>query len=136
MTAANSIVVAILRSPVHRLLSGKLDVIRYRGQRTGEQHVTPTQYVQQGDDLLIFVGRAETKSWWRNFRTDRDIEVLVRGRWQAMRARAVVGKDEPETMVPLLDGYLKRFPKMAKALEGESSHDRVRHAVMVVCQPR
>lgn len=136
MTAANSIVVAILTSPVHRLLSGKLDVIRYRGHRTGEQHVTPTRYVQQGDDLLIFVGRAETKAWWRNFRTDRDIEVLVRGRWQAMRARAVVGKDEPETMVPLLDGYLKRFPKVAKALEGESSHDRVRHAVMVVCQPR
>ena len=136
MTAANSIVVAILKSPVHRLLSGTLDVIRYCGQRTGQQYVTPTQYVEQGDDLLIFVGRPETKSWWHNFRTDRDIEVLVRGRWQAMRARAVVGKDEPETMVPLLDGYLKRFPKMAKALEGESSHDRVRHAVMVVCQPR
>ncbi len=136
MTAANSIVVAILKSPAHRLLSGTVDVIRYRGQRSGQEHVTPTQYVEQGGDLLIFVARPETKSWWRNFRTDRDVEVLVRGRWQAMRARAVVGKDEPETMVPLLDGYLKRFPKVAKALEGESGDDRARHAVMLVCQPR
>ena len=128
--------VAILDSPVHRLLSGTLDVIRYRGQRTGQQYATPTQYVEQGDDLLIFVGRPETKTWWHNFRTDRDVEVLVRGKWRAMRGRAVVGQAEPETMVPLLDAYLKRFPKAAKALDGGSSGDPARHAVMVVCQPR
>ena len=134
--AANSIVVAILESPVHRLLSGTLDAIRYRGQRTGQQHVTPTQYVEHGDDLLIFVGRPETKSWWHNFRTARDVEVLVRGQWRAMRGRVVVGNAEPETMVPLLDAYLKRFPKAGRALDGESGGDRARHAVMVVCQPR
>ncbi len=114
MSVGNSIVVAILKSPVHRLLSGTLDVIRYRGQRTRQQHITPTQFVEHGDDLLIFVGRPDTKSWWRNFRTDHDIEVLVRGRWQGVRARSVVGKDEPETIVPLLDGYLTRFRRRRK----------------------
>ena len=64
--------------------------------------------------MLILVGHAEAKTWWRNFTTDHDLDVLVRRTWLPMTARAVVGTNEPDTIAPLLDAYIKRFPKAAR----------------------
>lgn len=136
MGVGNRIVSAVLNSPAHRLLSSSTDVVRYRGQRSGNEFSTPTQYARHGDDLVIFVGRPQTKRWWRNFLVERDLEVLVQGRWLAMTARAVVGADEPETIGPLLDTYLERFPKVAEQLEGGTRQAQAKQAVMVWCRPR
>jgi hypothetical protein len=136
MGFANSFVASILRSPIHRVLSGSTDLVRYTGRRSGRQFTTPTQYVGKDDDLLILVGRPETKTWWRNFLEERDLDVLVQGRWRPMRARAVNGADEPEVIGPLLEVYLRRFPKAARALAGDNLEDRSRRAVLVRCRPR
>ena len=126
----------VLRSPLHGLMSGSTDVIRYTGPRTGRRITTPTQYVRSDGDVIILVGRPETKTWWRSFRTDRDLDVLLRRQWTPMRARAVVGTDEPDTIAPLLEAYLKRFPKAARALKGQTDDARARSAVVVWCRPR
>jgi deazaflavin-dependent oxidoreductase (nitroreductase family) len=131
----NVVVCGVLRSPLHSLLSRSTAVIRYVGRQSGRQFMTPVQYVEGGADVLILVGRPETKTWWRNFRTDRDIDVLVRRTWRPMTARAVVGADEPATITPLLDAYVKRFPKTAARL-GPSNETRARGAVIVWCRPR
>jgi hypothetical protein len=125
-----------LESPAHRLLSGSTDVIRYRGQRSGATFSTPTQYARSGDDVIILVGRPETKTWWRNFRHERELDVLIGGRWLPMTGRAVVGADEPETTTPLLDAYLDRFPRTARHLGGTTPESRAREAVVVWCRPR
>ena len=129
------LVVGVLRSPLHRVLSGAVDVVRYRGRRSGRRFSTPTQYVRRGDEVLILVGHPETKTWWRNFRDPRELEVLVRGRWLPMIARAVIGADEPAAVAPLLSAYLDRFPKAARSL-GDDEETRVRRAVIVRCEPR
>lgn len=134
MRIGNAFVTALLRSPLHRVLSGAVDVVRYRGRRSGREHSTPTQYVELGDEVLILVGRPETKRWWRNFQEDHEVEVLVRGTWRPMVGRAVVGAEDPETVAALLDVYLARFPKAARVLGNAES--RVEHAVMVRCRPR
>ena len=136
MTIADSVVCKLLESRAHRLLSGSTDVVRYRGRRSGETFFTPTQYAIYGDGLVIFVGRPDTKTWWRNFRDDRDIDVLVRGEWRAMTGRAVVGTNEPETIRPLLDAYLQRFPKAARILDGATGTAGRNNAVVVWCRPR
>lgn len=138
MKVANRVVSAVLRSPAHRVLSGAVDVIRYTGRRSGRRFSTPTQYARRGDEVIILVGHPEAKRWWRNFRDDRDIDVLLERRWVPMRARAVIGADEPEVATPLLDAYLERFPKAARTLngDGDGAGDRVRHAVLVRCRPR
>ena len=135
MTVANSVVRKLLESPAHRLMSGSTDVVRYRGRRSGETFTTPTQYASYGDGLVILVGRPDTKTWWRNFREERDIDVLVRGEWRAMTACAVVGTNEPETIKPLLDAYLQRFPKANRML-GDATGTAGRSAVVVWCRPR
>ena len=67
MGLANSVVGGVLRSPAHRLLSGSTALLTYEGRRTGRRIVLPTQYARHGDEVVILVGRPETKQWWRNF---------------------------------------------------------------------
>jgi hypothetical protein len=136
MTIGNRLVRAVLESPAHRLLSGSTDVVRYVGRRSGRTVTTPTQYARSGDDLVILVGHPGSKTWWRNFRDDRDLEVLVEGRWLAMTGRAVLGHDEPEAIAPLLDAYLARFPKAARLLDADGGGTSVDGAVVVRCRPR
>ena len=136
MTFANSVVCKLLESRAHRLMSGSTDVVRYRGRRSGEVFTTPTQYATYGDDLVIFVGRPDTKTWWRNFCGDRDIDVLIRGEWRAMTGRAVVGANEPETIGPLLDAYLQRFPKATRMLDDATGTAGSNKSVVVWCRSR
>lgn len=136
MKLANRVVAVVLRSPLHRLLSGSTDVVRYRGRRTGHEFETPTQYVEVDDGLVIVVARAGSKAWWRNFVEDRDLDVLVRGSWRPMTGRAMSGASEPEVVAPLLDAYLARFPRAERALPGATRAEQVEQAVVVWCRPR
>jgi hypothetical protein len=136
MGIANGIVRAVLASPMHRALSGSTDVVRYRGRRSGQTFETPTQYARCGEDLVILVGKPYTKSWWRNFRSDHDLEVLVAGEWLPMVGRAVVGAEDPDAVAPLLEAYLARFPKADRLFDGATGPERNRQAVVVHCRPR
>jgi hypothetical protein len=136
MRTANAVVATLLRSPMHRLLSGSMDLIRYNGRRSGREFTTPTQYARAGDDVIILVGRPNAKTWWRNFTSEHDIDILMRRHWIPMKARAVVGAEEPATIAPLLDAFLERFPKAARALEEGSNESLRRSAVIVWCRPR
>ncbi len=135
MPLGNRIVKALLASPLHRLLSGSTDVIRYTGATSGRVFSTPTQYARLEDGIVIMSGRAETKQWWRNFIEERDIDVLIEGHWTAMRGQARRGSVEPEDTERLLDAYLKRFPRVARTLSTDPA-ERVRAAVLVECHPR
>ena len=97
--------------------------------------MTPTQYARVGKDVAVLVGRPEAKTWWRNFRVERDIDVLLQGRWTKMTAQTVIGSDEPDRIRPFLEAYLARFPKASKALGGGSSDNMLSRAVMVLCHP-
>lgn len=129
MSVGNLVVSGVLRSPLHRLLSGSTGLLRYTGRRSGRRFVTPVQYCEHGTDLLVLVGHAEAKTWWQNFRTDYDLDLLVRRTWLPMTARAVVGADDPDRIAPLLDAYIKRFPKATRLLGDPFT-------VVVWCHPR
>jgi hypothetical protein len=136
MRLVNRVVRGLLGSPAHRLLSGSTCVVRYRGRRSGTEFSTPTQYARQGDGLVILVGRAEAKQWWRNFQEDRTVDVLVAGRWLPMTGRAVLGAAQPDEIAPLLEAYLRRFPRVERHLPGESRQAKAAAAVVVWCRPR
>jgi hypothetical protein len=121
---------------MHRMLSGWTDLIRYTGQRSGREIVTPTQYARLGDHVIILVGRPDTKTWWRNFTTDCNIDVLVKRTWLPMTARAVIGADEPDTVTPLLNAYRARFPRTGRALGEDTGGSLAHGAVVVWCRPR
>lgn len=75
--AANTFVSALLRSPLHGLLSGSTCVVCCTGRRSHRQFTTPTQHARDDDEVVILVSRAETETWWRNVQDDREIDLLL-----------------------------------------------------------
>ena len=77
---ANRCVLAMLRSPLHRLLDPGLRELRYRGRRTGRRIALPVMYAQSGNRFVVLVGNAPGKTWWRHFETPMPVEVRRRNR--------------------------------------------------------
>jgi deazaflavin-dependent oxidoreductase (nitroreductase family) len=91
----NSLVLAVLRSPAHRLLSGMAIELRYTGRRSGRQYVLPVQYARAEERLVVVPQGAESKTWWRNFLTPQPVSVRLNGRLRDGIAR-VVHPDDAE----------------------------------------
>lgn len=126
----------MLRSPLHRLVSGSMCLVRYQGHRSGREITLPTQYARDNGNLVVLVGRPDEKTWWRNFLRNWPAEVLLQGNWVPMTARAIVGADEPKTATRLVNIYLKRFPRAEKTLGAGTIDDRIARAVVVLFRPR
>ena len=113
MRPDNLIVAAILRSPLHRLLSGTAVLLRYRGRKTGQPYTIPVQYARTDGELILFVMGAARKQWWRNLRARPEIDVLLRGVWRRASARVVTGDET------LARRYAERFRWARRQIERE-----------------
>jgi hypothetical protein len=116
-------------------MSGKLVLIRYSGKRSGTEHTLPVQYADTHHGIVVMVGKPDTKTWWRNFTTMGQAQVLLAGEWVPMTAHALRGSEDPEAVTPLLRSYAARFPKVVKSLEGDTLEERVAAAVVVWMRP-
>ena len=79
----NPVVRALLRSPLHRVLSGRLVLLRVRGRRSGRLIELPVGYEAHDDAIVVHVGRPDAKRWWRNIGTRTPVELVLRGRTRA-----------------------------------------------------
>jgi len=77
----NAVVLGLLRSPLHRVLSGRLLAITVIGRRTGRRYTVPVGYVEHDGALLI--GTAGV--WYRNLAPGTVVEARRGGRagWYA-----------------------------------------------------
>ena len=94
MRPDNRLVSALVRSRAHRLLSGTVILLRYRGRRSGRVYTIPLQYAERDGELVLFAMNAVRKQWWRNVTGDAEVEVLLRGRWWRATARLALGDAE------------------------------------------
>ncbi len=135
MASANAVVETVLKSPLHRLLSRKLVLVRYQGDHTGTEYTLPVQYADTHHGIVVLVGEHDTKTWWQNFTSMGQAQVLVAGEWVPMTAHALLGSQDPDAVTPLLRSYAARFPKVVKSLDGDTLEDRVDGAVVVWLRP-
>jgi hypothetical protein len=91
---ANRLVLALLRSPLDRLLGGGICELSYLGRRTGRQISLPVLYAADGKRVVVIVGDAPDKRWWRNFTTPGAIKVRRGSHIHAGTAR-IVPPDDP-----------------------------------------
>lgn len=91
---AHPVFLAVLRSPVGRLLGGMCE-LRFVGRVSGRDIALPVQCARTGTQLVIYVGRAGGKRWWRNFRGGHAVRVRVGGVVHAGQGR-VVDVDDPD----------------------------------------
>lgn len=98
---------ALCNDTGRRILPG-LCGLRYTGRHTGRTVVLPVAYAACGTDVMVLVGHAETKRWWRNFHGGHPARLLIDGRWRTARGE-VVGPDRIE-YPRLLAGYRAAHP--------------------------
>jgi len=106
---------ALLRSPLHGLLSGSLLLVTYTGRRTGRTFTIPVLYAEVGVDLVVYVGRSREKVWWRNLRGGAPVRVRLRGEELAGAGTGARGETD------LRERYLARFPRAAKSLATDAA---------------
>jgi hypothetical protein len=91
----NRLTIAVLRSPLHRLADSDVCVLSFTGRRSGRPISVPVLYAARGDTLIVLVGDAADKQWWRNFHQPRDLQVRCHGRTSAATAR-VAPRSDPD----------------------------------------
>lgn len=79
-TQLNPIISAILRSPLHWLLSPGLMLITVTGRKTGRRYTIPVGYHQVPDAIVVMVAEAPSKRWWRNYCDGGPVELRLRGK--------------------------------------------------------
>jgi hypothetical protein len=88
----NPALAMVLRSPAHRLASGRLALITYTGRKSGREYTIPVLYRDKGDEVTIGVGWPERKVWWRNLTGEGGpVRMVVRG--EEVRGHAVATHD-------------------------------------------
>lgn len=77
---ANRVVRPLLRSPLHRLVSGRLALITVTGRRSGREFTFPVTYYAEEGGVRIEVGWPDQKLWWRNLRGEGGpVRLRIRG---------------------------------------------------------
>jgi hypothetical protein len=116
---------ALLRSPAGRRLGGHLAVLRYTGARTGQRRELVAGYARAGTAAWIWVGGAETKRWWRNFRTPAPVELWLAGEHVTGRGVAVEGAADPETCREGVAAYVASVPGGSRAMRLTAPPERL-----------
>jgi deazaflavin-dependent oxidoreductase (nitroreductase family) len=78
---------AVLRSPLHGLLSRSIMLVTVRGRKSGRAITTPVNYVPVGEELLTV--SLQHRTWWRNLRGGASVLVRLRGSDREARGNSV-----------------------------------------------
>jgi hypothetical protein len=129
------VIVAILGSPLHGLMSRDILLLTWTGRRTGARHTLPLSYVRLGSRLYLCT-RPEGSKWWLNLRGGTDVDLVLEGR--PVRATATVLDRESEEALDGLRAFVTRNPGTGEMLyhvaRGPREADLLRevHASVVV----
>lgn len=108
---ANPLVRWVLESRAHRLLSGRLVLLAYRGRSSGRELRIPLRYAETEAGALVAIAvRPDRKRWWRAFRTPGPATLTLRG----ARLGAVGVVAESDERATALRAYLDRYPRSAR----------------------
>jgi hypothetical protein len=105
----NPVISALLRSPLHTLLSRLMFTITFTGRKSGRPFTIPVVYSRQGKTLFVLANGP----WWRNFPGGTPITVWPEGSQRCGHATAT---DEPAELLPFLQRRLAKIGGITYAL--------------------
>jgi deazaflavin-dependent oxidoreductase (nitroreductase family) len=100
----NPIMKAILRSPFHGMISGRIMIITFTGRRSGKQYSTPVSYFRDGDGVIC----ATHSNWWKNIGAESEVSLRIGGR--EVRGQAVAISDDLGLKSELLFKWMVAVP--------------------------
>jgi deazaflavin-dependent oxidoreductase (nitroreductase family) len=108
----NRLLLAVLRSPLHRLAGRGLLALTVTGRRTRRPIRLPVQHAADGDRLVIVAAGASRKHWWRNLIGGAPVTVDRHGRRLAVRGRIAEGAEAAAALAV----WTRHHPKAAPGL--------------------
>ena len=105
----NPIMVWMLYSSLHGMLSGNMMVLNYTGRKSGKAYRLPISYKRIDDTLLT--GSYKRRTWWRNLRGG--VPVIVRLQGKDINGQAAVVEDEQGVMNGIT-AYIGGDPRTAR----------------------
>jgi hypothetical protein len=72
----NALIGALLRSPLHGLLSGSTLVLSFKGRKSGKTYTFPVGYYDLSGDTLVII---PLHPWWKNLRGGVPVTVWLKG---------------------------------------------------------
>lgn len=102
---------AVLRSPLHGMLSNGMMLITITGRKTGRQYTTPVGYYEEGGYLWVLTSRERT--WWRNLQGGASVDLLLKRR--LVKGFAETELDE-ESVKKHMYEYIRHVPQAAKPM--------------------
>jgi hypothetical protein len=107
----NPVMKALLRSPLHRIASGSIALLHFRGRKSGREFVTPLSYTRENDTVRFL--SAHSTRWWMNLRGDAvPVSIEIARETHTGKARLLDSDSEP-----LREGvrrFLTALPRDAK----------------------
>lgn len=111
LAVVNALTLLALRTPlVHGLLDSAVCELRFTGRRSGRVVTLPVMYARQGGDLIVLVGGAAGKTWWRSFAQPHVVHVRLQGVWHEGIGRTVPAGAEGRPTAGY--AYHARFPRV------------------------
>ena len=120
----NPMMVRLLRSPLHFLMSGSLLLMTLVSKYTNRPYTKLVRYVQDGATVRCFSSR-KTR-WWRDLADGTEVVLALRGAEGRYRVNVIL--DDPPRIEELLKAYLTQYPQDAAFYEVKLNKDRTPNA--------
>jgi hypothetical protein len=78
MQVGNALTAAVLRSPLHWIISQTSLLVAVTGRRSGHKFTLPVNYFQYGE--ILYITSLRSRKWWRNLRGGAPVTVRLEGR--------------------------------------------------------
>jgi deazaflavin-dependent oxidoreductase (nitroreductase family) len=111
MAGLNKIVLAVLHTPLRFLLDPGICQLSYAGRKTGKPVRLPVIYARDEATVAVLVGDARHKTWWRNFRSPRPVELRIKA--ATLHGTAVLARAGSDDYTRALNVYTRRFTDMS-----------------------
>ena len=73
----NKLIVFLLHSPLHWLLSNNMLLLTFTGRVSGQQFSIPVSYFLSQGKIVIFT----SNRWWKNLRNGASVTILLKRQW-------------------------------------------------------
>jgi deazaflavin-dependent oxidoreductase (nitroreductase family) len=126
---ANDLIIFLLHSPLHRLISNQLLLLTYTGRKSGKQVSVPLGYVRQGNTILLLTDHA----WYKNVQTNPQVSLRIQGKTYTGSAEVIA--DDKAIVEQEMIFFVKQRPGGARAYgvkmlpSGEPDLETVKQAV-------
>ncbi len=105
----NPLIVWLLKSPFHGMLSKSLLLVAVTGRKSGRTITTPTNYLRDGNVLWVLSWR--DRRWWRNLRGGAKLQVLLARKNLTATGNVIEAKDAVSGQ---LVEYYTKVPQYAR----------------------